>query len=347
MARNVNAPSRKKPLFPVREALRQYLLAHKRAASLPVRYRDLSRFTGSVPLTDKNGEDTLWDTVFYEPQDMEGLYEKLTQLYVRMKAGHESNITSHLTVSRIDYCAYGNSQPFRVRIINRLNDNYDHIYIKRTDASRIYGLELEFLLSPNHLHYHVDGDTLVEEHVVGIPGERFMEDHLEESSFNQTRMAKEFVKFNERTFARLLGDMRAYNFVVEVSPDLEGNQYRLRAIDFDQQCYEGRKSMYLPQYFKENNPLIKLGIQHMEPRTVKQYQREERNLLAMRAETHRHRLEVLLEVMAGDELSSPEKVLQLALELAHFHKRESFRYFRTMGQLVRHNLEVVLRETTF
>ena len=79
---------------------------------------------------------------------------------------------------------------------------------------------------------------------------------------------------------RLLGDMRSYNFVVAVTPDIEGSQFRLRAIDFDQQSYEGRKNFYLPQYFRENNPIIFLGIEHMEPETVKQYQLEERSLIA-------------------------------------------------------------------
>ena len=40
--------------------------------------------------------------------------------------------------------------------------------------------------------------------------------------------------------------MRAYNYVVEMTPDFEHNQYRVRAIDFDQQCYEGRKSFIYP-----------------------------------------------------------------------------------------------------
>ena len=52
---------------------------------------------------------------------------------------------------------------------------------------------------------------------------------------NMIRFAKEFVKFNERCFVRLLGDMRSYNFVVNVIPDVEDFQYRVRAIDFDQQ----------------------------------------------------------------------------------------------------------------
>ena len=170
-----------------------------------------------------------------------------------------------------------------MRIINRLNDNYDHFYVKRTDASRVYGLELEELLSPNTVTFLVHGDTLVEEHIIGIPGDDYMRDHLAGPVFNQIRLAKEFVKFNERCFVRLLGDMRSYNFVVAVTPDIEGSQFRLRAIDFDQQSYEGRKNFYLPQYFRENNPIIFLGIEHMEPETVKQYQLEERSLIAARA----------------------------------------------------------------
>ena len=64
------------------------------------------------------------------------------------------------------------------------------------------------------------------------------------------RLAKEFVKFNERCFVRLLGDMRAYNYVIAVTPDFENEQYRVKAIDFDQQSYEGRRIMYLPQLFQ-------------------------------------------------------------------------------------------------
>ena len=46
--------------------------------------------------------------------------------------------------------------------------------------------------------------------------------------------------------------MRSYNCVVDITPDIEDYQYRIRAIDFDQQSYEGRKNLYLPQFFKEN-----------------------------------------------------------------------------------------------
>ena len=69
---------------------------------------------------------------------------------------------------------------------------------------------------------------------------------------NKVRLAKEFIKFNERCFVKLLGDMRSYNYVIDVTPDFDAVQYRVRAIDFDQHAFEGRKKMYLPQFFKEN-----------------------------------------------------------------------------------------------
>ncbi|HEY8378155.1 MAG TPA: hypothetical protein VIK91_16785, partial [Nannocystis sp.] len=112
--------------------------------------------------------------------------------------------------------------------------------------SRIYGLELEDLLSPNRIQYLSDGVTLVEEHISGIPGDQFIRDHLRDSQIEAVRLAKEFIKFNERCFYRLLGDMHSANFVVNVIPDFDENMVRIRAIDFDQQSYEARCNVYMP-----------------------------------------------------------------------------------------------------
>jgi hypothetical protein len=339
-----NIPSKKKPAFPVGSALLGYLKKYNRAAELPLSYEDLLRHDFSVPLLDERNQDTLWETVHHAPSDQPELYRALTYIYSLLKAGGDLGILNHLTVARIDYCTFGNTKPFRVRIINRLNDNYDHFYIKRTDASRVYGLELEELLSPNTVTFLVHGETLVEEHIIGIPGDDFMRDHLGGPEFNQIRLAKEFVKFNERCFARLLGDMRSYNFVVAVTPDIEGSQFRLRAIDFDQQSYEGRKNFYLPQYFRENNPIIFLGIEHMEPETVKQYQLEERTLIAARARVESVRLSELLAIMRSEELSDQEKITSLREELAAHHENGVFLGCRTMGDIVDANIKLVMHK---
>ena len=125
-------------------------------------------------------------------------------------------------------CTFGNTKPFRIRIVNQYNDNHDYFYVKKADASRLYGLELEQLLSPNEINFHIDGDTLIEEHIIGVPGDDFINNYLDHDDLNEVRLAKEFIKFNERCFVRLLGDMRAYNYVVEMTPDFEQNQYRVR-----------------------------------------------------------------------------------------------------------------------
>jgi hypothetical protein len=214
--------------------------------------------------------------------------------------------------------------------------------VKRADASRIYGLELEHTLSPSRINYLVNGETLIEEHIAGIPGDVFLKEHLYRPNTNQVRIAKEFVKFNERCFIRLLGDMRSYNYVIDVTPDFEDEQYRVRSIDFDQQSFEGRKVMYLPQFFKDNNKVVELVLNLLEPKTVQQYLSEERTLLYHRLKLARYRLKDLMDIMRQEELSTPGKISQLKQELALHHQSKEFLRCRNMGDLVRLNLKTIL-----
>jgi hypothetical protein len=149
------------------------------------------------------------------------------------------------------------------------------------------------------------------------------------------------VKFNERCFLRLLGDMHAGNFVVVVTQDFDETAYRIRAIDFDQQSYEPRANVYRPQYYKNNNPLIMLGMKCMTPETVAQYEEEERSLMRLRAQSDRERLEDLLDVMEHDEIAPPDHVHQLRQELARHHGSDGFLGCETMGCLVRKSLQTL------
>jgi hypothetical protein len=331
-------PSRKKIPYPVDAALRRYLENYARSYPLPVDYEGLRRFAENFPLYDKEGRDTLWRVVSYPSHELRELALGLREIYARLRAAGDMSVVEHLTVDRIDFCEFGNSQPFRVRIVNRLNDNQDYFYIKKADASRVYGLELEHLLSPNRLHFFVWDGTLVEEHVVGIPGDQFMRHHLQDPGFKEVRIAKEFVKFNERCFIRLLGDMRSYNFVVDATPDFEEVQYRIRPMDFDQQSYDGRRSFYLPQYFKENNALIHFGIKHMDFKSMRQYQREERALLGLRMRSEQARLGALLDAMCQQPLAPHDKIVQLRTALADHHGTPEFNDCQTMGGILRLNL---------
>ncbi|RNI31051.1 hypothetical protein [Rufibacter latericius] len=340
---DLNNISKKKQHYPVTEPLARYLREYDRAAPLAITYQDLLHFTDAYPLYDRWGQDTLWQTVVYDQSQMHEIYEGLTRIYVQLKSGGNESLIEQLSVQRVDYCTFGNSNPFRIRIVNLLNDNYDYFYFKKADASRIYGLELEHVLSPNRINYLVSGASLIEEHIAGIPGDEFIKHYLSRPNLNRVRLAKEFVKFNERCFALLLGDMRSYNYVVVVTPDFEEEQYRVRPIDFDQQSYEGRKTMYLPQFFKDNNPIVALCTQLLHPETMKQYQNEERTLLFRRIRAARYRLKDLIDCMRRDTISSQEKVEQLREELARHHKVEEFRHCVSMGEIVRLQLKLMVR----
>ncbi len=336
--------SKKKIPVKISSGLRSYLKKYGRIVDAPINYTDLIRYDNTIPLYDSNGNDTLWESVFYPQGDMEEIHLALKELYAFLKAAGDLNVMEHLRVDRIDMCSYANTLPFRIRIVNDINDNFDYFYVKNADASRIYGLELEHLLSPNRINYFVHADTLVEEHIIGIPGDAFIKHYLNHDQLNKIRLAKEFVKFNERCFVRLLGDMHSSNFVVDVTPDFEEITYRIKSIDFDQQSYEGKKNIYLPQYFKQNNPLIQIGLDNMTPETARQYRKEERALIANRIKMEKQRIDDLLASMSGDKLSSEDKIKSLGRELNRYYQEPKFLSCKTMGEIVRLSLNLVVEK---
>ncbi len=342
-----DAPSKKKKFYAINAHLRAYLKHNAREVKLPVGYDDLSRITYSVPLLDKHGKDTMWEKVVYDMREWEYIRDGLLKIYAILKTEGNLSFTNHLDVARIDFCAFGNSNPFRIRIVNKYNDNYDHFYIKTADASRIYGLELEHILSPNRISYFTHYNTLVEDHIPGIPGDLFIQQYLDQPITNKIRFAKEFVKFNERCFLRLLGDMRSYNFVVDITPDIEDFQYRIRAIDFDQQSYEGRKNLYLPQYFKENRTLVELALKHIDKDSINQYQTEERTMMAFRVTESRYRLMQLFNIMCRDHIAPVEKVNSLKKELADYFGNPKFLRCKSMGDIVKTNLKQTLLKNLY
>lgn len=344
MSLEPDKPSRKKPFYPVSKGLRSYLKKHGRETGLPLAYQDLLHMSFSIPLKDKAGKDTYWEKALYDMTEWNFLRPALINLYAILRTEGDFSYTKHLDVARVDYCTFGNSNPFRVRIVNRYNDNYDHYYIKKEDASRIYGLELEHILSPNRITYLTAPGTIVEEHIAGIPGDIFIQQYLDAPDTNRIRFAKEFVKFNERCFVRLLGDMRSYNWVVDITPDIEDFQYRIRAIDFDQQSYEGRKSLYLPQFFKENRPLVELASTVLNQESVKQYQAEERTMMAFRLASDKYRIKDLLDTIQKEEISTPEKIAELAIALNLHFGTTQFKTNGSMGELVKCHLKQTLRK---
>jgi hypothetical protein len=336
----------KKPCYPIGDGLRGYLRSFRRERELPVTYERLRDFHAAIPLIDAAGRNTLWESVAYRAEDMPALNEGLKRLYAILKVDGDFSVMQHLYIDRVDFCSFGNSTPFRIRIVNAYNDNQDYFYLKRADASRVYGLELEHLLSPNRLNFLTHGGTLVEEHIAGIPGDVFCERWLHSKELKPIRIAKELVKFSERSFVRLLGDMRSYNFVVVITPDFEDSQLRIRAMDFDQQSHHGRKNFYLPQFFKDNLELALFCAKHLHVKTAHQYQREEQTLILQRADLASARLARLLDAMVDDPIAPRENVVSLREGLAEHFQSKAYLACESMGALVKENLVSVRRSIT-
>ena len=266
----------KKPAFEVSSGFRHYLNRYNRLIEIPIFYEDLLRFETAVSVFDAKERDTLWVRVVYPELEREEIDKSLKQIYSNLHSDGNEEIIKYLSVDAVDFCTFGNSKPFRVKVRNILNDNYTYFYVKKTDASRLYGLELEHLLSPYNLNFLVYEGTLIEEHISGIPGDIFIEEYLPQlSKSQQNQLAKEFVKFNERCMIRLLGDMRSYNYVVIPVHDFDSVIHKIRPIDFDQQFYEGNLKVYRPQFFEENKSMVDLIKKFLLKDSIDQYKREE------------------------------------------------------------------------
>lgn len=344
MNRSNKLISKKKPTYPISDLLFEYLKGQGRVIKTPIYYDDLLRFQGSVSIYDKSGNDTLWISVYYAQLEMEEINRSLKKVYSILHSDGSDSLLPYLNIDSIDFCTFGNSKPFRIKVRNILNDNYLFLYIKKADASRIYGLELEDILSPNHINFLVHKNTLIEEHISGIPGDEYIRDHLDSrSDRDKMEIAKEFVKFNERCFVRLLGDMRSYNYVFVLTYDFDRIQYRIRAVDFDQQSYEGNMKVYKPQFLKENNKLVEMTASLLQESSIEQYMNEERSLLAKRATSDKKRLERLMHCMRNDQISLPEKVEELKMGLFDFTGDINFKNACNMGEILQSALDFVVR----
>ena len=336
--------SKKKPYFKIDNVLNEYLSTYKRKIIIPLFYEDLKRFSGSVSVYNNNDKDTLWVRVFYSDFERKEIDENLKKVYNLLHSdGNEMNI-KFLNVDAIDYCTFGNSKPFRIKIRNILNDNFTYFYVKKADASRIYGLELEHILSPHNLNFLVFENTLIEEHIVGIPGDEFFEYHLNKcNDMEKAQIAKEFVKFNERCMIRLLGDMRSYNYVIIPTHDFDQVVYKIRAIDFDQQSYEGNLQVYRPQFFKENKKIMEIIKDKLQKSSVDQYKIEERSIIAKRILSSIQRSKEIIKCMISDSISKKENIKLLSHQIYTLTRDKNFKKASNMGEILKSSFDYILK----
>ena len=344
MVDNKKLISKKKPFFNISEKLEDFLKTHDRWIDDVISYEDLLRFSDSINLYDKKNKDTLWIRLIFNESEREEIDNNLKIIYTLLHSDGNPSSIPYLSIDSVDYCTFGNSKPFRVKIRNIVNDNFTYFYVKKTDASRVYGIEFEHMLSPRNLNFLVNHSSLIEEHIAGIPGDIFIEDYLPKcSEVQKAQIAKEYVKFNERCMIRLLGDMRSYNYVVIPIHDFDQVIYKIRAIDFDQQSYEGKFSVYRPQYFKENKAMMDIVRAKLKTDSITQYKIEERSTISRRLIISDERMKLLLGIMKDDTVSSKENVINLKKEIFRFTNENSFLECESMGDLMEMTLKYLKR----
>ena len=329
-----------KDAFPVSSRLEQYLKENGRDLVLPLSYNDLLYYSHADAERDRMGKLTHWETAKYDEKVRRQLYASLIKTYTILRRQPDPGYARQLSIARIDFCEFGNSIPFRISILHNDQGRRDLFYVKQADASRIYGLELEQLLSPDTTNFLCHHTTLVEEHIDGVAGDVFIKDAGLNDRYAPV-LAKEFVQFNERCFARLLGDMRSYNFVVQTNAT-SNHPYRIRAIDFDQQSYEGNKNLYLPQFFNENFLYADLVLQNLSNEKILHYQSTERSRMRERVIANKKRLMHLLTAMNKDELSENYKIVLLRKELNEHFQTTAYSHCKTMGAIVKRQLKQML-----
>ena len=344
MGINKKLISKKKPFYPISKELKLFLKDHDRWMDDVISYDDLLRYSDSINLYDKKNKDTLWVRLIFNESERQEIDENLKIIYTLLHSDGNPSSIPYLNIDSVDYCTFGNSKPFRIKIRNIVNDNFTYFYVKKTDASRVYGIEFEHMLSPRNLNFLVNNSSLIEEHIAGIPGDIFIEEYLPKcTELQKSQIAKEYVKFNERCMIRLLGDMRSYNYVVIPIHDFDQVIYKIRAIDFDQQSFEGKFSVYRPQFFKENKPMMDIVRDKLKTDSIIQYKIEERSTISRRLIISDERMKLLINIMKKDKVSNKENVENLKNEIYKFTNEEKFIKCKSMGELMEQTLDYLKR----
>ncbi len=325
----------KKPFYSLSKNLHQYLKKYSRLHLKLLTYDELVLSSRVDKEYEKTIENSVWLRVRFKENYKEYIHFQLKKIYTALMSDGTDHCIQFLRLDSVDYCCYGNSNPFRVKIKNVLNDNFIYFYVKKMDASRVYGLELEHLLSPDNVNFLAHSNTLIEEHIAGVPGSVFIKNRLSNcSELEKSQLAKEFVKFNERSLIRLLGDMRSDNYVVIPTYDFDKKVYKIRAIDFDQQSYEGDYKNYLPQFFKENRSMVSLVKKSLTKGAITQYKQEERSIVSKRIFSVKYRIENLLHCMREDAISNPYNIKKLSLYFYKLTTDVEFKGISNMGVLL-------------
>jgi hypothetical protein len=320
-------PLMQKEVFEVSKGLQQYLKKYHRDIELPIAYNDLLNYQYTNAIKDENGKHTHWENVVYAADVLKTLHKKLLSTFQLLTLQQANNFV----ISAIDFCEFANSMPYRITVLCKQTKVLSWFYIKMADASRLFGLELEYLFSTNTINFLYHKNTLVETHIDGIPGDDFIVRVVNMQLAEKIAVAKAFIEFNEHCFARLLGDMRSYNFVVLNNTD---GTYTFKPIDFDQQCYEGNLALYFAQFYKENYQYFQLVTEVLNNQLIEQHRQLARKNMAEQAKYKQLQIVHILEVLLPEQITDGYKIIQLKNGLNAYFKIDEFTDCKTMGNIL-------------
>jgi hypothetical protein len=131
--------------------------------------------------------------------------------------------------------------------------------------------------------------------------------------------------------------------VIIPTHDFDQVVYKIRAIDFDQQSYEGKLNIYRPQFFKENLDMVNLVSETIQKESLDQYVLEERSAIAKRLLSFDDRMNGLLDSMIHDEISNKANINLLKTELQNYTHDVNFKRSKNMGEILKSALDFVRR----
>jgi Txe/YoeB family toxin of Txe-Axe toxin-antitoxin module len=88
--------------------------------------------------------------------------------------------------------------------------------------------------------------------------------------------------------------------------------------------------------------MIQMGMKYLTAESVKQYQAEERTLIANRLREEKSRMHDLIDTMKKDTLSIHDNLESLKQDLSKHYKNAKFLNCKSMGEVVELSLKLVL-----
>jgi len=131
--------------------------------------------------------------------------------------------------------------------------------------------------------------------------------------------------------------------VIVTTHDFDHVDYKIRAIDFDQQSFEGKFNIYRPQFFKENFEMVKMVSERFQKESIDQYKIEERSIVAKRMISFNDRIEQLLDCMVNDAISKKEHIDLLKAKIYEYTNDLKFMQSKNMGDILKNALDYVKR----